>query len=370
MAEDKQTTFRPFRLEGLERLWIAFVAVMLALFLGAGFILWAGKSPLIGYQALWQGSFGSIQNFGELLVSMTPVVFTGLSIAVAYRAGLFNIGAEGQYIVGMVGAAWAGAAEFFTGWPMWAHLPVALLVGFLAGAGWAAVPGLLKAYRGVHEVINTIMMNWIALYFSHYLVMGPLMANPYSPQTKDILPSAMLWRFLPPSRANLGIVLALLVAVGVWYFIWKTTLGYSIRAVGFNPSAAEYAGIPVGRNLVLAMVVSGGLAGLGGAVQVLGVHLKFYDIFSFINDGFDGIAVALLGNNHPLGVVGAALLFGIFRRGAQLMQSMADIPKEIIGIVTAVVIILVAGDQIIRRMTGWAIRRRTDRREKAVKAHV
>jgi simple sugar transport system permease protein len=361
-----RSVFRPFRLEGLERLWIAFVAVMLALFLGAGFISWAGKSPLVGYQALWQGSFGSLQNFGELLVAMTPVVFTGLSVAVAYRAGLFNIGAEGQYIVGEIAAAWAGAAAAFQGWPVWAHLPAALCIGFFAGAAWAAVPGLLKAYRGVHEVINTIMMNWIALYFSHWLVMGPLLANPYLPQTKDILPSAMLWRFLPPSRANLGIVVALLAAVGVWYFMWKTTLGYGIRAVGFNPSAAEYAGIPVARNLTLAMVVSGGLSGLGGAVQVLGVQHKFYDIFSFVGDGFDGIAVALLGNNHPLGVVGAAALFGVFRRGAQLMQTMADIPKEIIGIVTAVVIILVAGDQIIRELT----RRTAARRTKGVSVRV
>lgn len=347
MAKER-TEFRPFRLQGLERLWIAFVAVMMALFLGAGFIIWAGKSPLVGYQALWQASFGSLQDFAELTVSMTPVVFTGLSIALAYRAGLFNIGAEGQFILGQVTAAWIGAAGIFTGWPVWLHLPVTLAAGFLAGGLWAAVPGLLKAYRGVHEVINSIMMNWIALYFSHYLVMGPLMANPYLPQTKEILSSAMLWRFLPPTRANLGILVALLAAVAVWYLMWKTTLGYSIRAVGFNPSAAEASGISVPRNLVMAMLLSGGLSGLGGAVQVLGVQYKFYDIFSFVGDGLDGIAVSLLGNNHPLGVVGAALLFGIFRRGSQRMQAVADIPKEIIGIVTAVVIILVAADQIIK----------------------
>ncbi|MDI6871255.1 MAG: ABC transporter permease [Bacillota bacterium] len=365
MAE-RERAFRPFRLEGLERLWIAFAAVMLALFLGAGFILWAGKSPLVGYQALWQGSFGSLQNFAELTVSMTPLVFTGLSIAVAYRAGLFNIGAEGQFIVGQIAGAWAGAASVFTGWPMWAHLPVTLLAGFLAGGLWAAVPGLLKAYRGVHEVINTIMMNWIALYFTHWLVMGPLRADPIVPRTKDILPSAMLWRFLLPSRANLGIVVALLVALAVWYLMWKTTVGYGIRAVGYNPSAAEYAGIPVARHLLLAMIISGGLAGLGGAVWVSGVQLKFLDIFTFTGYGFDGIAVALLGNNHPLGVVGGAFLFGIFARGAQLMQSVADIPKEIISVVTAVVIILVAADQIIRGLG----RRRSSRRAKEVAAHV
>lgn len=338
------------RLEGLERLWIAFVAVMLALFLGAGFILCAGKSPLVGYEALWRGSFGSLQNFGELTVSMTPLVFTGLAIAVAYRAGLFNIGAEGQFIVGQIAGAWAGAAAVFQGWPAWAHIPVVLLVGFLAGGLWAAIPGLLKAYRGVHEVINTIMMNYVALYFTHWLVMGPLMADPYLPVTKEILPSAKLWRFLPPSRANLGIAVALLVALGVWYLMWKTSLGYGIRAVGHNPSAAEYAGIPVARHLLLAMLISGGLAGLGGTVWVLGVQHKFYDIFTFTNYGFDGIAVALLGNNNPLGVVGGALLFGIFGRGAQQMQAVADIPKEIISVVTAVVIILVAADQIIRSL--------------------
>lgn len=365
MAEQR-VGFRPFRLEGLERLWIAFVAVMLALFLGAGFILWSGKSPLVGYQALWQGSFGSLQDFGELTVSMTPLVFTGLSIAVAYRAGLFNIGAEGQFIIGQIAGAWAGAASMFSGWPVWAHLPVALLAGFLAGALWASVPGLLKAYRGVHEVINTIMMNWIALYFTHWLVMGPLMGHPYLPITKEVFDSAKLWRFLPPTRANLGIAVALLAALGVWYLMWKTTLGYGIRAVGHSPSAAEYAGIPVARHLVLAMAISGGLSGLGGAVWVLGVQHKFYDVFTFTNYGFDGIAVSLLGNNTPLGVVGGAFLFGVFARGAQRMQSVADVPKEIIGVVTAVVIILVAADQIIRSLG----RRRAVHRTKEVAAHV
>lgn len=365
MAE-RTKGFKPFRLEGLERLWIAFVAVMLALFLGAGFILWAGKSPLVGYQALWQGSFGSPQDLAELTVSMTPLVFTGLSIALAYRAGLLNIGAEGQFIIGQIAGAWAGAASVFTGWPAWAHLPVALLTGFLAGGLWAAVPGILKAYRGVHEVINGIMMNWIALYFTHYLVMGPLMADPYLPVTKEVFDSAKLFRFLPPTRANLGILVALLAALAVWYLMWKTTVGYGIRAVGHNPLAAEYAGIPVARHLLLALIISGGLSGLGGATLVLGVQHKFYDVFTFTNYGFDGIAVAFLGNNTPLGVVVGALLFGIFSRGAQRMQSVADIPKEIIGVVTAVVIILVAADQIIRSLIRW----RAARRAKEVAAHV
>jgi simple sugar transport system permease protein len=344
---------RLMKSESLERLWISVLAVLAALVIGSAFILWTGKSPVVGYQALWQGSFGSIQDFAELLVSTTPLIFTGLSVAFAFRAGLFNIGVEGQFIMGQIAAAWAG--YFFTGLPTVIHLPLALLVGALVGGLWAVVPGYLKARLGVHEVINTIMMNYVALYFSHWLVMGPLRGHPYLPQTKDILPTAELYRFLEPTRANIGILVALLAAWLVYFIMWRTTTGYEIRAVGFNPKAAEYGGISVAKNTVLAMVVSGGLAGMGGAVQVLGIQHKFYDIFSFTGYGLDGIAVALIGNNHPLGIIGGATLFGIFARGAQRMQSMADIPKEIIGIVTATVIILVGADQIIRR---FAVRKK------------
>lgn len=324
------------------RLWSSMVAVALALVVGAVFILWAGKSPVVAYQALWSGSFGSIQDFGEMLVSMTPLVFTGLAVAFAYRCGLFNIGVEGQFIVGQLGAAWAGYA--ITGLPAVLHVPSALLFGAAAGAIWAGIPGYLKAKLGVHEVINTIMLNYIALYFTHYLVIGPLKGHPFLPVTKEILPSAVLWHFLPPTRANIGILVALLCAVIVYVILWKTRLGYEVRAVGHSQDAAEYAGISVGRSMVMAMLISGALAGMGGAVQVLGLQLKFYDVTSFTGYGFDGIAVALIGNLHPAGVVVAAALFGILARAGMMMQSLADVPKEVIGIVSAAIIVFAVID--------------------------
>lgn len=332
-----------------ERIKLSFLAVVLAMVVGVFLILFMGKNPLLAYSALWQGSFGSLDNLAEFTVCTTPLLFTGLSVAVAFRTGLFNIGAEGQFIMGQIGAAWAG--YYFAGLPTFVHLPLALLVGMVAGGIWGGVPGYLKAKLKVHEVINTIMMNYVALYFTHYLVMGPLRGHDFLPVTKAVAPTAELWRF-GTTRANIGFVLALLAAWLVYWFLWRTTLGYEARAVGFNPQAAEYAGINVPRRMVMAMVLSGALAGLGGAVQVLGVQHRFYDVFTFTGYGFDGIAVALLGSNHPAGVVVGAALFGFLNRGAMVMQSMAEIPKEIINIVTAIVIILVAGEEMARFLLG------------------
>ncbi len=332
----------------LERLWIALAAVLLGMVVGIFFILIVGRNPILGYQALWQASFGSMRDFTELLIGTTPLIFTGLSIACAFRTGLFNIGAEGQFIVGQIATAWAG--YFFTGLPTLIHVPLALCFGILAGALWGAIPGYLKAKAGAHEVINTIMMNYIALYFTHYLVNGPLKGHAFLPVTKEILDSAKLWRFMPPTRANAGIIIALLAALFVYWFLWKTTKGYELRAVGFNPLAAEYGGISVARSTVLSMMLAGGLAGLGGAVQVLGIQYKFYDVFAFTGYGFDGIAVALIGNNHPLGVVFSAFLFGFLGRGAMRMQSVASIPKEVISIVSASIIIFIAAEALVKRL--------------------
>ncbi|HHV93678.1 MAG TPA: ABC transporter permease [Firmicutes bacterium] len=334
-----------------ERLWVSLVAVLLALLVGAVVILWAGRDPILAYRALWEASFGSWRGFGEALVSITPLIFTGLSVAFCSRTGLFNIGAEGQFIIGQMGAAIAG--YMITGVPAVVHVPLALAAGALAGALWAAVPGLLKAKLGAHEVINTIMMNYIALYFTHYLVIGPLKGHSYLPVTKQVLESARLWRFLPPTRANIGFFIALATAGVVYFILWRTTLGYECRAVGLNAEAARYAGINVERNLVVSMMIGGALAGMGGAVQVLGVQHRFYDLFGFTGYGFDGIAVAMLGSNHPLGVIAGASLFGIMARGSQNMQSVAQVPQEVVGIVQAAVIIFIAADYIIRRLVGW-----------------
>ncbi len=328
-------------------LFIPVVAVFLALLLGAFLVLFIGKSPLAAYGALLKGAFGSKRDIAETLINVTPLIFTGLSVAFSFKCGLFNIGAEGQFIMGQIIAAWIGYS--LAGMPTVIHMPLAFLAGALAGGLWAALPGYLKAKLGVHEVINTIMMNYIALYFSHYLVMGPFKEPGPIPQTPQVAEAARLWKILPGTRLHFGLILALGAVWLVYYLLFKTTLGYEIRAVGNNPHAARYGGISVSKDIIIAMSISGALAGAAGAVQALGVQFRFLDLFGFIGYGFDGIAVALLGRNHPFGVLIAATLFGTLARGAITMQSIAKIPKQIIGIIQATIVIIVAADEILRR---------------------
>lgn len=285
----------------------------------------------------------------ESLVAATPYIFAGLSVAVGFRCGLFNIGAEGQLFIGAICSVWAGFA--LKGLPAIIHLPLALLAGALGGAAWAFVPAILKAKTGAHEVINTIMMNYIAFRLSEWLLgdKGPLKepssANPISP---PIEVSAELPRLFPdPIRFHLGFFVALGVAFVVYWFLFKTTFGFEIRTVGANPNAARYAGMNITRNLIIAMCLSGALAGLAGANEVLGVNHNLAFAFSS-GYGFDSIALALLGKSHPFGVVLAALLFGTLRSGTTRMQSVARIPIDIISIIQALIIAFIAAPAIIR----------------------
>ncbi len=296
----------------------------------------------------------------ESLTLATPYVFAGLAVALGFRCGLFNIGAEGQFFMGALGSAFVGYTV--TGLPWFIHLPLALLGGALAGALWGAIPGYLKAKFGAHEVVNTIMMNWIAFRLSDWLLNGPMKARGYRPVTPNIAATAELPRFFPdPLRFNWGFPLALLFAFLVYWFLFKTTLGFEVRAVGVNPDAAKYSGMSVVRNFVLVMTLSGALAGLAGAVQVLGTDHWVGQGFS-AGYGFDSIALALLGKSHPLGVVLAALLFGILRGGATSMQSLAGIPIHIISVIQGMVIIFVAAPGIIR----WIYRLRIGRVDQTV----
>ncbi len=284
--------------------------------------------------------------FTESLVAATPYIFAGLSVALAFKCGLFNIGAEGQLWIGAICAVWVGYS--LKGLPAFIHLPLALLAGALGAAVWGAVPGLLKAKTGAHEVINTIMMNYIAYRLSDWLLHGPMMRPGYNPISPDILPTAYLPKFFAdPIRFHAGFLLALAVAVFVWWFLFKTTLGFEIRTVGANPDAAKYAGMNITKNFVLAMGLAGALSGLAGANEVLGLNHNLASAFSS-GYGFDAIALALLGKSHPAGVVLAALLFGFLRSGATGMQSHAGIPIDIISIIQALVIIFVAAPAIIR----------------------
>lgn len=329
----------------------------------------AFSTVLSAYATLFEGAFGNplriIQAFGvlfssgetrplldafrplsESLVITTPYIFAGLAVALGFRGGLFNIGAEGQLFVGGLASVFVGYAV--QGLPWVIHMPLALCAGILAGALWGAVPGLLKAQTGAHEVINTIMMNYVAFRLTDQLLQGPMARPDGLPITPEISPSAYLPSLFPrPMRIHWGFFVALAVAALVYWFLFKTTIGMEIRMVGANARAARYAGVRNKLITVLTMALSGALAGLAGTNQVLGVDHRMVRAFSS-GFGFDSIALALLGNSHPLGVVLASLLFGFLRGGAARMQSVAGVPVEIIRIVQAMVIIFVAAPEIIR----------------------
>jgi len=289
-------------------------------------------------------------------VTSTPYILAGLAVALSFRGGLFNIGAEGQLFVGGLASAYVGYS--LTGLPWFVHLPLALLAGTCAGAVWGAIPGLLKARTGAHEVINTIMMNYVAFRLTDYMLTGgPMTRADGLPITPEVLPSAYLPSLFPrPMRLHAGFFLALALAALVYWFLWKTTYGFEIRMVGANPRGARYAGVRISRTIVLTMALSGALAGLAGSNQILGLDHRMVRAFS-TGYGFDSIALALLGNSHPLGVVLSSLLFGFLRAGAARMQSVADVPVEIIRVVQGMVIVFVAAPEIIRGLYRLKARR-------------
>jgi general nucleoside transport system permease protein len=332
-------------LQGLAGGWRAVATSYVALFEGAF------GNPARIILALESGSSAEIRKafypFFESLVASTPYIFGGLAVALGFRAGLFNIGVEGQIFIGAIFAAYAGYS--FTNLPAIIHVPFAFLAGVLGGGIWGFIPGWLKAKTGGHEVINTIMMNYIAFRLSDWLLTGPMKRpgtpNPVSPTISD---AAKLYRFFgEPIRFHLGFFIALFVAWLVYWFLFKTKWGFDLRAVGSNPRAARYAGMAVPLTIMLAMSLSGGLAGMAGANEVLGVNYNLAMAFSS-GYGFDSIALALLGKSHPLGVVLASLLFGALRNGATNMQLKAGIPIDIISVLQAFILVFIAAPAIIR----------------------
>jgi simple sugar transport system permease protein len=299
-----------------------------------------------GYSGLLNGAVGSGDAIISTLVRATPYIFAGLAVALAFRCGLFNIGAEGQLLLGALGAAGVGFG--LSGLPAIIHIPLTLLGGMAAGFVWGAIPGFLKARTGAHEVITTIMLNYIASQLGSYLLGGPWKdPNPLNvvAQTPRIEENARLPLLLPGLHA--GVLIAVVAAVAVWYFLWKTTWGFELRTVGASTAAAAYAGMGVSRNVVLALGLSGMLAGLAGAVQVSGVNYRSTIGFN-TGYGFDSIAIALLGKNTVLGVVLSALLFAGLRSGATQMQFRTQISADIISVIQALILIFIAADQIIR----------------------
>ena len=402
------------------QLFVQLAAIAAAFALGFLLVALFGFDPFEVYGVLWNGSVGSAENIGWSLQNTTPLIFTGLSVALAFRAGLFNIGAEGQLVAGAFAAGvvgWAvpkGAASAdLAHHPFWsAHwypqgakvltalgvvwglrllwltfeararvgwgkfvgvmgalvvtwavfpsvspgvfwisnilvIPLALVAAALGGAAWAYIPAWLRAHFGVSEVINTIMFNFLAALLASWLLTTATFKEPGAiPQTHAVAANAQLKRLAEASQLNFGFVIALFSAGAVGWLLWRTTLGYELRALGSNPGAAAAAGIPVERNMILAMLLSGALAGLGGAEQVLGVHHHFVKDF-WTGLGFTGIAVALVGKSHPVGVVAAAFLFGALQNGAVEIDMMTMFPRELILVLQALIIFLVSSGPMI-----------------------
>jgi general nucleoside transport system permease protein len=348
IALTSQEVWQAFQVSVLQGIGTSFAVVFRAY---AALFAGAFGNPVQMVVALQSGDPLAVRRaFNPILESMvaaTPYIFAGLSVALAFRGGLFNIGAEGQIFVGAITATYVGYA--LVGVPTIVHLPLALAAGALGGALWGFIPGWLKARTGAHEVINTIMMNYIAFRLSDWLLTGPMMRpDSFNPVSPTIQTSAMLPRFFAdPIRFHLGFFVALLVAYLVYWFLFRTTWGFDLRTAGSNPNAARYAGIKTGRWITLTMSLAGALAGLAGTNEVLGVNHNLAMAFSS-GYGFDSIALALLGRSHPLGVVLASLLFGTLRSGARRMQVVSGIPIDIVSVIQAMILAFMAAPAIIR----------------------
>lgn len=411
----------------IDVLGLPVLATLTAFVLGA-LVIWitSGQFSTVvqAYDGLIRGALIKERGLSESLVATVPYILLALAVAVGFKSGLFNIGVEGQFYIGAISAAWAGQAV--KGLPAIIHLPLVILAGALGGALWAAIPGFLKARTGAHEVITTIMMNYLAFRFSEYVVSGPLKDKVASAvQTPRISPAAELWtlssvpkrledplnalfvalivgfialliarwwlnrpagqkRFaagqrrialwgsflvvglitfvgLPAlsrvwwpftdqyDRLHIGIFLAIGAAVGVWWLMQKTTLGFELRTVGANPNAARYAGINITRNIVVAMAISGALAGVAGTIEVLGVSIcRCLPLFFSSGYGFDSIAISLLVKNSPIGIIFGSFLFGAMRNGADLMELNSGVSKYVISVIQALVLLFVAAPSVMR----------------------
>ncbi|MBC7250163.1 MAG: ABC transporter permease [Anaerolineae bacterium] len=345
-------------------------ATLTALLVGAAMLLILGANPLEAYSAMLRGAFGSTNAVADTLVKATPLLFVGVGICIAFRGGVLNIGGEGQLVAGAVAATTVALA--LPQWPGWAIIPLCLIVGFLAGALWGGIAGALKAYLNVNEILSTIMLNMIAVQGMNFLLRGPLMdpvqieSGSFIPQTARFSTTTDLPR-LVPTRLHAGAALAVILAILIYIFLWRTTIGYRIRAVGLNPDASRAAGINVKRYMMLSLVLSGALAGLGGAVQVLGLHHRMFTDGSATGftggAGFNGIVAALFGKLHPLGTIPASVLFGALLVGANQMQRAVQVPSSFITALNGLVVVFVVGSDILSR-------RRARRRESLPSAEV
>jgi simple sugar transport system permease protein len=331
-------------------------AVILALLVGAIMLIALGTNPWVAYKALFVGAFGSTNALADTIVKATPLLFVGLGICIAFRGGVINIGGEGQLVAGAVAATAVGLA--IPNWPGWIIIIIGLLVGALAGALWGGLAGFLKAQFHVNEILSTIMLNYIAVFGMNYLLRGPMMdplqakLGSFIPQTARLPRTADLPRLIP-TRLHLGAAIAVVLAVIVYILLWRTTIGFRIRTVGKNLRAALGAGINVKKYMVLSLLLAGALAGLGGAVEVLGLHHRMFtdgSAFGFTGSaGFNGIVTALFGQLHPIGTIPSSFFLGALLTGANKMQRVVQIPSALFKALNGLIVLLVVGSEIIRR---------------------
>jgi len=334
--------------------------VLAALLIGGIMLVVLKANPLVAYSAMLSGAGGSLSGVTQSLVKATPLLLVGLGICIAFRANVINIGGEGQITLGAIVATWFPLT--FHTWPGWLLIPVTLLLGFIAGAAWGFVPGILKARLKVNEILSTIMMNSIALQFMYLLIRGPLMdpagvaSGTFLAQSARIPVQAQLPRLIPQTLLHAGAILAVVLAIAVYFFLWRTTIGYRIRAVGLNPDASRHSGINVPFYQALSLTLAGGFAGLAGAIEIMGVQHRLLDGITG-GYGFTGIVAALLGSLHPLGVIPASILFGGLLVGANQMQRSVQVPSSLINVILGMVVLFVSGSALWSRR--WAARRKS-----------
>jgi simple sugar transport system permease protein len=335
--------------EFLLRTFVPFAGVLAALLLSAIVLIVLKANPVAAYSSMLRGAFGSVNGFSQTLVKATPLLLVGLGICIAFRASVINVGGEGQIILGAVAGTWF--ALTFPDLPAWLLVSSCMVVGFAAGAFWGFIPGLLKARFKVNEILSTIMMNSIALQFMNFLLQGPMMdpegikAGTFLAQSARLPEQAWLARLIPRTLLHSGLYVALIFALVVYVFLWRTTLGFQIRAVGLNPQASRYSAINVPFNQMLSLTIAGGLSGLAGVIEVLGVHRRILEGIS-AGYGFTGIVAALLGSLHPIGIIPASVLFGGLLVGSNTMQRAVQIPSALIDAILGLIVLFVSGSAL------------------------
>lgn len=331
-------------------------ATLAALLVGAIMLFILDVNPLVAYGALLNGAFGSSNALAETLVKATPLLLVGLGICIAYRGNVINIGGEGQMIVGAIVATWFGLR--YTNMPGWLMITLAMMLGALAGAVWGGIPGVLKAYFNVNEILSTVMMNAIAVQLLNFVLTGPMIDPIQSEKASQIPQTARLeeaYRLprLVPTRLHLGALIAVGLAILVYFLLWRTTLGYRIRSVGQNKFASRYAGIKVERYIIIALMLSGALAGLAGVTQVYGVNFRMITDGSTSGftgrAGYNGIVAALFGSLHPIITIPASILFGALLVGANTMQRVTQVPSALITALNGLVVVFVVSSEIWRK---------------------